>query len=104
MEYEQLTQEYRDDHLAEAMYGREAEWFHYDFDRINFEKMLRSDVSKEVRADLQKRLRETIGQMRMVECVYAALKSQIVDDAAHRRAVKRADVKRALANDLSRKQ
>jgi hypothetical protein len=33
MNYEQLPTEYKYDTLADAMYAREVEYFHYDFDR-----------------------------------------------------------------------
>lgn len=95
MEYEQLEQDYRDDHLAEAMYARETEWFHYDFDRINFERMLAALPPGEYRTQLEQRLTSTRAQMVAVDLVYAALKSQITDTARHRSAVVRAAEKRA---------
>lgn len=94
MEFEQLGQEYRDDHLAEAMYAREMEWFHYDFDKINFERMLTAVPPGNYADDINKRLQDTVAQMRAVDLIYAALKSQIADIAAHQRAVARAKEKR----------
>lgn len=95
MEYEQLGQDYRDDHLAEAMYARELEWFHYDFDRINFEQMLKVLPPGEYADDLKKRLLDTRTQMAAVELVYKALKSQITDSNRHQVAVARTSAKRA---------
>ena len=94
MEYEQLGQEYRDDHLAEAMYAREQEWFHYDFDRINFERMLTVLPDGPYKQDIAQRLTDTRSRLQAVDLVYAALKSQIVDAGAHQRAVERAKAKR----------
>ena len=95
MEYEQLEQDYRDDHLAEAMYQREAEWFHYDFDRIDFERMLKAiPPVGEYRAQLEDRLKTTRAQMVAVDLVYAALKSQVTDPVRHQAAVARATMKR----------
>lgn len=97
MEYEQLEQEYRDDHLAEAMYAREVEWFCYDFDRRNFEKMLTGLPAGEYRTMLEKRRADTLAQMTAVDLVYAALKSQVTDVTAHKAAVARVSAKRAAA-------
>lgn len=95
MEYEQLEQDYRDDHLAEAMYQREAEWFHYDFDRINFERMLTAlPPVGEYREQIEGRLKTTRAQMVAVDLVYAALKSQIIDTARHQAAIARVAGKR----------
>ena len=94
MEYEQLEQDYRDDHLAEAMYAREAEWFHYDFDRINFERMLAVLPPGEYAQDIAKRLHDTRDRLVAVDLVYAALKSQITDVGRHQAAVARAAMKR----------
>jgi hypothetical protein len=94
MEYEQLEQEYRDDHLAEAMYAREVEWFCYDFDRRNFEMMLNGLPAGEYRTMLEKRLADTRSRMAEVDLVYTALKAQITDVAAHQAATARAAAKR----------
>jgi acyl-CoA reductase-like NAD-dependent aldehyde dehydrogenase len=39
MIYTQLSNDYKYDTLAEAIYSREVEHFHYDFDRKNFEHL-----------------------------------------------------------------
>lgn len=97
MEYEQLEQEYRDDHLAQAMYAREVEWFCYNFDLRNFEHALTADLSVEYRTMLEKRVVDTRTQMRGTELIYEALKAQITDVAAHKAAIARVAAKRQAA-------
>ena len=55
MNYSQLTLDYKYRHLAAAIYSREAEYFHYDFDRINFEYMVLSLPEGEFKDDINKR-------------------------------------------------
>ncbi len=76
------------------MYAREVEFFHYDFDRINFAKILETAPEGEYRADIQKRHDTTLQMMAMVKGIYAALESQITDREAHESAVKRTAEKR----------
>lgn len=94
MKYIQITQAYRDDVLAEAMYGREIEYFHYDFDRINFAKLLETLPPSSYRDDVQQRHKETLERMVTVDAIYAALASQITDPAAHAAAILRTTEKR----------
>ena len=94
MKYEQLPAEYKYDTLAEAMYSREIEFFHYDFDRINFEHILENVTDNEFAANVTERLYETRKQMSNVLGVVAALKAQIDDADAYAAAVERATVKR----------
>lgn len=94
MEYEQLELSYREDTLAAAMYARELEYFHYDFDRKNFEKLLEAFPEGEYRSNIEARLASTIEQMANVERIYVALKSQIIDQAAYEAAVVRVKKKR----------
>ena len=94
MKYSQLNQTYRDDVLAEAMYGREVEWFHYDFDRINFAKLLETLPPSPYRDNVQQRHDETIDHMATVDGIYAALASQITDPEAHAAAILRTTEKR----------
>jgi hypothetical protein len=94
MEYSQITQTYRDDVLAEAMYGREIEYFHYDFDRINFAKLLETLPPSPYRDDVQQRHNETVDRMVTVDAIYAALASQITDPDAHAAAILRTTEKR----------
>lgn len=95
MEYEQLGAEYQADTLAEALYAREVEFFHYDFDRANFEAMLKTLPAGDFRVMIQSRLAETRAQMGNVEAIYAALKSRITE--GHAAAVERVRLRRAEA-------
>ena len=94
MKFTQLTQEYQDDVLAEAMFGREVEWFHFNFDRINFAKLLEILPPSEYRDNVQQRHDETLERMATVDDIYAALASQITDQEAHVAAVLRTTEKR----------
>lgn len=89
MNYAQLSQEYQDDHLATAMFSREMEHFHYDFDRRNFLYLIGIAPDGAFKEDLKKRLSETEAQIRNVELIYAALKEQIRSIEAHAAAVER---------------
>ena len=94
MKYEQLPAEYKYDTLADAMYSREVEFFHYDFDRINFEHILANVTDNEFAANVTERLYETRKQMSNVLGVVAALKAQIDDADAYAAAVERVTAKR----------
>lgn len=94
MKYSQLPQTYRDDTLAEALYARELEFFHYDFDRRNFEHLLTVLPDGQHHADIEQRLASTMEQMAMVENIYNALLAQITDPDAHAAAVARVTEKR----------
>ena len=94
MKYKQLKQIYRDDTLAEALYSREVEWFHYDFDRINFAKLLETLPSSPYRVNVQQRHDETLDRMATVDAIYAALALQITDHEAHEAAIVRTTEKR----------
>jgi hypothetical protein len=94
MKYTQLDTNYKYDTLAEAVYGREIEYFHYDFDRKNFEYLLTNLPSSEYTQDIEKRLADTVMQMRNVGAIMDALLSQIDDQAAYDEAVLRAIEKR----------
>lgn len=98
MEYSQLSQEYRDDVLAEAMYARELEWFHYDFDAGNFAYMLQSLPKGEHCTQIEGRLSDTQKQLERVSAIYIALKARVLDPVAHAKAVARTTVKRELAS------
>lgn len=78
-----------DDLIAQNMYAREAEFFTYSLDVSNFEHMLKKLPAGKYRADIEKRLLETRGQMAGVDLVYAALASQITDQRAHATAITR---------------
>jgi 4-hydroxy-3-methylbut-2-enyl diphosphate reductase IspH len=94
MKYKQLTQQYRDDTLAEAMYGREVEYFHYEFDSVNFTTLLKTLPDGAERDSLQERLTQTLVQMDYVDKVYQALEAQITDQEAHEAAIVRTTQKR----------
>jgi hypothetical protein len=94
MQYEQLPTEYKYDVLAEAMYAREVEYFHYDFDRKNFEHLLANATDNEFAANVAERLDTTRKQMGNVMGVVNALKAQIDDTDAYAAAVERVTAKR----------
>ena len=94
MNYEQLPAEYKYDILADAMYAREVEHFHYDFDRKNFEHLLANATDNEFAASVAERLNDTRKQMGNVEAIMSALKEQIEDQAAYDAAVVRVTAKR----------
>jgi hypothetical protein len=94
MNYEQLPTEYKYDILADAMYAREVEYFHYDFDRKNFEHLLANATDNEFAANVAERLDATRKQMGNVMAVAEALKAQIDDADAYAAAVERVTAKR----------
>ena len=94
MIYSQLSTAYKYDTIADAMYGREVEYFHYDFDRINFEHLLANATDNEFAANVAERLDATRKQMSNVAAVMAALRSQIDDQAEYEAAVVRVTAKR----------
>jgi hydroxypyruvate isomerase len=95
MKYEQLDDSYRDDHIAQALYAREMEWFHYDVDRKNFAHMLKSKaLPKAMRDDLEKRIADIAAHQDMVQRVMAALRAQIRSADAHAAAMERTRLKR----------
>ena len=94
MKYEQIPQTYRNDLIAEALYSREIEYFHYDFDRINFEHILKDLPECDYRALLEKRHFDTVGAMAQVEKTIDALRAQITDLEAHAAAIVRTNEKR----------
>ena len=94
MKYEQIPHTYRSDLIAEALYAREIEYFHYDFDRINFEHILKDLPECDYRTLIEKRHFETIGAMAQVEKTVNALRAQITDPEAHAAAIVRTTEKR----------
>jgi len=97
MQFTQLNDDYKYDVLAEQMYAREVEWFHYDLDVKNFQRMLDSNDPGINREYFQQRIAETQSQMAIVESVYNALKVQITDADKYSAACARAAQKRANA-------
>lgn len=102
MIFTQLPSTYKYDILAEAIYGREIEYFHYEFDRVNFEHILKDLPECEYRTNMEKRLFDTEAMMKQSEKTMAALWAQIDDKEAYDAAVIRTTEKRA-ANKLKEK-
>jgi hypothetical protein len=94
MKYTQLTPEYKFDVIADAVYAREMEYFHYAFDKTNFEHLLQALPDGEYRTNVEQRLADTVKQMASVDAIYAALMSQVDDQAAYAQAVERAKTRR----------
>ena len=94
MDYLQLSDEYKYDTLADAMFAREVEYFHYDFDRKNFEYLLANATDNEFAANVAERLNSTRKEMGNVMLIILALKSQIQDEQAYEAAVVRVTAKR----------
>jgi hypothetical protein len=94
MIYTQLSKGYKYDTLADAIYAREVEHFHYDFDRKNFEHLLANATDNDFAANVAERLNDTRKQMGNVKAIIAALRSQIEDQAAYDAAVVRVTAKR----------
>lgn len=94
MKYKQLPKTYKADTIADAMYGREIEYFQYEFDAINFEYLLDNAPQNADVTDLKKRLTDTRIQMTAVYNSYKALEAQITDHAEHAEAVIRTTKKR----------
>jgi len=99
MSYSQLPPEYKYDTLADAVYAREVEHFHYDFDRKNFEHLLANATDNEFAAGVAERLQDTAKQMGNVAGIMAALESQIEDRVAYEAAVERAIIRRAAKEE-----
>tara|TARA_R110000824_G_scaffold74825_1_gene190134 strand:- start:1035 stop:1346 length:312 start_codon:yes stop_codon:yes gene_type:complete len=94
MKYVQLPKTHKADTIAEAMYGREMEYFHYEFDVINFKHVIDNAPEGADMKDIHERIAASLTSMVTVEAVYEALKSQITDQAEHEAAVIRTTKKR----------
>ena len=99
MKYTQLPNTYKYEVIAEAIYARELEYFHYDFDRINFERLLASIEEGEYKENIRQRHADTLKQMANVEAIYDALMAQIDDQDAYAAAVERVTKKREEAKN-----
>jgi len=95
MIYKQLPSTYKADTIAIAMYAREIEYFHYEFDAINFEFLIANAPEGADLIDLKQRLHDTRTQMEAVENTQAALAAQITDQGEHEAAVIRTATARA---------
>lgn len=98
MDYSQLNSTYKYDMLAENIYSRQMEHFHYDFDKTNFEQMLTTMEEGPQKDSIRQRLADTITQMTIVEHIHDALIAQIDNQAAYDAAVARAEARRAAAS------
>jgi hypothetical protein len=87
MQYTQLTNDYKYRHIANAIYAREAEYFHYDFDRINFNYMIANFPDGPFKDDIAKRIDEIEKQMQSVQAIIEALWAQVDDEQAYAKAV-----------------
>lgn len=87
--------DYKYDLLAENIYSREMEYFHYEFDKKNFETMLLTMPEGELKDQMNQRLVDTLKQMSIVDGIHYALTQQITDQTAYAAAVERAAAKRA---------
>jgi len=94
MKYKQLPSTYKADTIASALYAREIEYFHYEFDANNFKHLLDNAPAGADTKDIQERLESTIVQMEAVDNTYKALEAQITDQADHEEAVIRTTKKR----------
>jgi hypothetical protein len=94
MNYSQLSSSYKYDTIAEAMYSREIEHFHYAFDAANFTHLLGTAEEGPYKQELHARLASTLEQMHKVDSIYSALEAQIEDPVLYAEAVERATLKR----------
>ena len=85
MEYQQLSQNERDDMIAGAMYGREFEHFGHALNAANFAASLKelpkTPANKELLEKLTTMLREAKEQMAVIDVYYLAVSSQLADPA-----------------------
>lgn len=87
MNYTQLPSDYKYRHLATAIYGREMEYFHYDFDRINFEHLAATLPDGTFKDDIINRIKEIEQQVQNTSAIVAALWAQVDDQEAYAKAV-----------------
>lgn len=87
MQYTQLPNSYKYETIADAIYAREVEYFHYAFDKTNFEYLLKTQPDGVFKENIQQRLADTSAQMTNVLAVIDALKNQIDDQDAYALAV-----------------
>ena len=89
MELNLINANYKYDTLAAAMQSRQIEYFHYDFDKKNFENMLLTLPAGDYRNTIQKRLEDTMLRIIEVQTIYDALQSQIDNQVEFEAAVVR---------------
>ena len=94
MDYTQLPSDYKYRHLATAIYGREMEYFHYDFDRINYAHLAATLPDGPFKDDIAKRITEVKQQLQNTSAIVAALWAQVDDQDAYAKAVEYTTQKR----------
>jgi len=97
MIYTQIPATYKYDVLADAIYSREMEHFHYRLDAVNFTNLLETIEEGAYKQELQGRLASTLEQMAKVDSIYNALTAQIENPVMYAAAVERAAQKRSTA-------
>ena len=96
MIYTQILPTYKYDVLAQSLAARELEHFHYEFDRINFERMLETLSTGSYRSEIQQRLQDTLAQIVNIELIYQALLSQVDNQQELTAAIQRQLAKQQL--------
>jgi hypothetical protein len=87
--YSLLESTYKYDVLAENIYGREKEYFHYQLDIDNFNHMLANPIDGLDEGSIRQRMAETLTQQNIVRQIYEALIAQIDNQEAYAAAVAR---------------
>lgn len=87
MQYTQLPTSYKYETIADAIYAREVEYFHYAFDKTNFEYLIKTQSNGVFDESIHQRLSDTAMQMNNVLAIIEALKTQIDDQDAYALAV-----------------
>ena len=94
MKYKLLPETHKADTIAAAMYSREIEYFHDEFDVINFKHLIDNAPEGADMKDVHERLAASLESMATVEAVYEALQARITDQAEHEAAIIRTTKKR----------
>jgi len=82
--------------LAQAIYQREVEHFHYDLNKTNYEQIIATAPDGDYKNSVAQLLADTLVQMNIVESIHAALQTQITDEVGYADAVARAKAARAV--------
>jgi len=106
MQYQQLTQDEMDDVIAENLYGREVEHFHYELNRKNYEEMLKTLPAGDAggapddreaaayRAYIEGLVKTEAAGRDKTERTYDALATNLADPTRKAAAIERATAKR----------
>ena len=100
MNYIQIKEDYKYDTLAEAIYSREMEFFHYEFDLINYRHLEETVPDGDYKNDIKNRIADIQKQMNIVDDMYNALQTQIIDQTAYMTAVERVTQKREAQSQV----